>query len=111
MGNILMTTFLFHENVSSAGTGNELTIKQNYDNLTLEVLGNPASISFQVEGRANTNGDFKPIQVVELTEMDVTSNLTKVDGIYSVDLTGFSSVRVRINSVAGTCTIKGRVVK
>ena len=88
-----------------------------YRSLTLEISGDVTSINLKVEGciniidAAGNNLDDNQVYWIGIPLVDATTgglvNTAEKKGIFRVDITGLSRVRVNIASLSGKATVVG----
>ena len=110
IGNVGMIDFVFHKETDSTINGAELSVQAGYNTVNLEISGTATNFTAIVEGRATDNGEFYPIQVANLSTLELGSEITE-KGLYQMDLSALIKCRIRVTSIAsGNLSVFGRVV-
>ena len=111
MSNVTQTNFYFHENISSTGVGAELNVGKYMDEMVVQVLGDPNSVTFEVQGKSQGTGAYVPLTTIDLNSLSVgTSHSGGHLLLVSASLKGLVKVRIEVTSIDGECSIAGRVV-
>lgn len=102
--------FVFFKEATQAGTSNTLG-NTNGDSLSLQVGGTFSSATLVVQGRADFEGSFFTMSVLNVGTVGVSASIT-APGIYSViGIEGVQQIRVVIQSVSGgNVSVFGRLV-
>lgn len=100
----------FLKNVSAPAASNSLLMQRDYELMNLEVTGNAASFSLQVEGQVVSEDTFHQMASVNLKSITLQEAITE-PGVYQVELSGWKRVRVNLTAVAdGTVSVSAKVV-
>jgi phosphotransferase system IIA component len=110
MSNVGMVNWVFQNNASAIGNGNEMWVHVGATTANIEITGTGISTCI-FEGRSIDDGNWYSIIGVNLSDLSMASSTTSKGVLYQCDLIGLIQFRVRISSyTSGTVTVKGRVV-
>lgn len=94
--------FVFFKDATTAQTSNPYYIAQG-EEMTIQISG-PQDEAFEIFVQAKTdkeNGEFVNVAAIDMSVFKIAKTITAC-GIYVVAISGFSCVRLVINSISGS---------
>lgn len=110
MANLAKVIFTMQDQSTANGNGEELSIATDMNSANVEIVSTSttANVNFEAQTASET---WHSINGVNLETFNVSRTTPAVNSVYQIDLTGFSSVRVRISDMTnGEVTVIARVV-
>lgn len=109
--NVGQINWVFHNASSQAGDGNILNIHGGMNTLAIEITGSEdAAGDINFLGKAVDDGLWYRISCANKTTLDLSHTTSVIGGLWEMDLTGLTQVKVFVSPSAGTITVKGRCV-
>jgi hypothetical protein len=111
MNNTSQFIHIFHKDTNNISYGEELTILPNSSFVNVDISGTASGFLIKFDGKIDNDSEWRLINGVNLTTMDLLNSTTTLNSIYQFDLTGLFKFRINIESItSGTVTAIGRVV-
>lgn len=102
---------IFHNKATSPSSGEIISVENNASALNVDFINisGDASFSAVVEGKISVQSEWDTIGTINLKTFEPTTSCSTFD-TYQCDLTGWSYVQIKIESISGTIDVIGKVV-